>query len=328
MRHFHALAGVACGLILATPMTGGGLAAQTVPNTSSVVEEPATQIEAGPSHDDRVTIPIIIDGKGPWNFVIDTGAQRTVIARELADRLALPDRRTVTILSMTGKAQVPTVIVPRLGFGASIVDDIEAPVLDGTHLGAAGLLGLDSLHAKRLLLNFRTGRMEISESRRLPPRDPDTIIVEARRRKGQLILLDSEVNGTRVNIILDTGANFSVGNLALRDKLIRKKRAPDLMQASLISVTGDLLTGEVGRIDAVRMGRVKLVQVPVLFANASPFAELGLSDKPALMLGINALRLFDRVAIDFGRGKVDFLLPDTGALDPVRLAASAPRQGR
>jgi hypothetical protein len=46
------------------------------------------------------------------------------------------------------------------------------------------------------------------------------------------------------------------------------------------------------------------------------------------MLGMNALRLFDRVAIDFGRGKVDFLLPDTGALDPVRLAASAPHQGR
>lgn len=321
MRYFRALLAIATGALTALP-----LAAQDSPPLDPDI--PPTVVRTGPSLDDRVTIPINIDGKGPWNFVIDTGSQRTVIARDLADRLALPNRRVVTILSMTGKAEVPTVAVPRLVFGGSTVDDIEAPVLSGEHLGAAGLLGLDSLHAKRVLLNFRTGRMEISESRRLPPPDPDAIIVEARRRKGQLILLDSDVNGMKVNIILDTGANFSVGNLALRNKLIRKKRAPELLQASLISVTGGLLTGDVGRIDLVRMGRVKLTGVPVLFAEASPFAELGLSDKPALMLGMNALRLFDRVAIDFGRGKVDFLLPDTGALDPIRLAASTPLQGR
>src|SRR5690606_15042176 len=132
---------------------------------------------------------------------------------------------------------------------------------------------------------------------------------------GQLILLDSEVNGMRVAIILDTGTNFSVGNLALRDRLIAKKRAPAMIEASLISVTGGQLTGQVGRIKSVRMGRVNMIDVPVLFADASPFVELGMQDKPALLLGISALRIFDRVAIDFGRGKVDFLLSDTGALD-------------
>ncbi|WHO39068.1 retroviral-like aspartic protease family protein [Sphingobium sp. AP49] len=320
MGHIHSMLAVAVGALAGFP-----LAAQDTSPLDSTI--PPAVVRTGPSNDDRVTIPIVIDGKGPWNFVIDTGAQRTVIARDLADRLALPSRKTVTVLSMTGRADVPTVAVPRLGFGSSIVDDIEAPVLDGDHLGAPGLLGLDSLHAKRLLLNFRTGRMEISESRKRISRDPDTIIVEARRQRGQLILLDSDVNGMKVNIVLDTGTDFSVGNLALRDKLIRKKRAPELFQASLTSVTGGVLTGEVGRIKAVRMGRVQLTQVPVLFADASPFAELGLSDKPALLLGISALRIFDRVAIDFGRGKVDFLMPDASAVDPVRLAINAPPQG-
>ncbi|MFP5435535.1 MAG: hypothetical protein ACLGIM_20820, partial [Alphaproteobacteria bacterium] len=115
---------------------------------------------------------------------------------------------------------------------------------------------------------------------------------------------------------------FSIGNMALRNKLIAKKRAPELLTASLTSVTGGTLTGEVGRIKAVRMGRVNLIDVPVLFVDASPFAELGMADKPALLLGISALRLFDRVAIDFGRGKVDFLLPDARALDKTQLAAN------
>ncbi|MFB0875582.1 MULTISPECIES: aspartyl protease family protein [unclassified Sphingobium] len=306
------------GILLALAATP--LAAQDAPLLDPA--QPPAVVRTTTDTDDRVTIPISIDGKGPWNFIIDTGSQRTVVARDLARQLALPSRETVTIISMTGRSEAGTVAVPNLAFGGGTVDDIVAPVLEGEHLGAPGLLGLDSLHAKRVTLNFRTGRMEIASSnaRRAARVDPGTIVVEARRKRGQLILLDSEVNGMRVNIMLDTGTNYSIGNLALRDKLMTRKRSPDLFDTTLTSVTGGKLTGQVASIKSVRMGRVNLVQVPVLFADASPFAELGMQDKPALLLGISALRIFDRVAIDFGRGKVDFLLPDASASDKMRFA--------
>lgn len=317
---------------IAIAIGGPPLAAQDVPMPAPAAidaDGPPAMVRTGPSMDERVSIPISIDGKGPWNFIIDTGSQRTVIARDLAKQLALPARSNVVIISMTGRAEAATVAIPRLGFGGGTIDDIEAPVLEGEHLGAPGLLGLDSLHAKRVTLNFRTGLMEIANSgaRRRLPVDPDAIVVEARRKRGQLILLDSDVNGMRVNIMLDTGTNVSIGNLALRDRLVAKKRAPAMLEATLTSVTGGTLTGQVARIKSVRMGRVNLVEVPVLFADASPFAELGMRDKPALLLGISALRIFDRVAIDFGRGKVDFLLPDASALDRVRFAATDGGEG-
>lgn len=276
--------------------------------------------------DDRVSIPIHIGGRGPWNFIVDTGSQRTVISRDLADRLALPARRPVTVVSMAGRSAVRTVALPALGYGEEKIDDIEAPVLEADNLGAAGLLGLDSLRAKRLLLNFRTGRMEIGASRRAW-RDPDAIIVEAKRRKGQLILLHSDANGLKVNIILDTGTQLSVGNFALRDKLIRKKRAPAMSEVSLISVTGDRLTGQLGCIGKIRMGPIALTDLPVMFADAQPFRELGLSDKPTLLLGIQALKMFDRVAIDFGRGKIDFLMPDASAVGQQHLASALRETG-
>ncbi|WP_375194533.1 aspartyl protease family protein [Sphingobium sp.] len=306
-------------LSIAIAIASPPLAAQDRPSLDP--DDPPAVVRTVPTSDARITIPIRIDGKGPWNFVVDTGSQRTVISRDLAERLALPVRDRVTVISMTGRAEVDTVAVPRLGFGKTVVDDIEAPVLEGENIGAPGLLGLDGLHAKRLLLNFRTGRMEISTSKQ-SWRDPNAIIVEARRRKGQLILLDSDVNGTKVNIILDTGTSISVGNLALMNKLVRKKKAPALSLVELTSVTGETLAGQLGVIGRVRMGRVTLIDTPVMFADAQPFAELDLQDKPALLLGINALRIFDRVAIDFGRGKVDFLLPDTGLLDRARFAAT------
>ena len=316
MGHVRSTAAIAL-LLLCSPLAAAQMPAPVEP--PAVVRTIATE-------DDRITIPVHIDGKGPWNFIVDTGSQRTVISRDLARQLLLPVRRQVTIVSMAGRTEASTVSVPRLRYGKVSVDDIEAPVLEGEHLGAPGLLGLDSLHDKRLLLNFRTGRMEIGDSRR-SWRDPDAIIVEARRRKGQLILLDSDVNGMKVNIILDTGTRISVGNLALMNKLVRKKRAPALSPVSLISVTGETLTGQFGAIERIRMGRVTLSEMPVMFADASPFAELGLQNKPALLLGLQALKGFDRVAIDFGRGKIDFLLPNGSALDGRRLAKGSAAAG-
>lgn len=279
---------------------------------------PPAVVRTQASQDNRLTIPITINGKGPWNFVVDTGSQRTVIARDLAERLALPPGRHLTVISMTAKARARTVTVPRLDYGAVTISSIEAPVLEGADLGAPGLLGLDSLHAKRLLLNFRTGRMEISASRRAW-RDPNAIIVEARRRKGQLVLLNSVVSGVKVNIILDTGTHVSIGNLALMERLSRKRRL-NVSPISLVSVTGETLTGQLAQVRNVRMGPITLSDIPVMFADARPFAELGLTEKPAMLLGIQALRTFDRVAIDFGRGKVDFLLPSGSALDGRRYA--------
>jgi len=314
MRHFPLVPAIV------TLIFSVAAAAQTL----STADPPAV-VRTIPASDDRVSIPIHIGGKGPWNFIVDTGSQRTVISRDLAEQLALPARRSVTVVSMAGRSETRTVAIPQLGYGDATIDDIEAPVLEAGHLGAAGLLGLDSLHSKRLLLNFRTGRMEIGSSR--PKwRDPDAIIVEARRRKGQLILLHSDANGLKVNIILDTGTHLSVGNLALRDKLIAKKRAPAMSEVSLLSVTGGTLTGQLGRIGRIRMGPIALTDLPVMFADAQPFRELGLQDKPTLLLGIQALKMFDRVAIDFGRGKVDFLMPDGSALDRRRFAAT-PHQG-
>ena len=50
----------------------------------------------------RMTAPVHINGQGPFDFVIDTGANRTVVSRELATALAMP---------AAGKAQMVRVEV-------------------------------------------------------------------------------------------------------------------------------------------------------------------------------------------------------------------------
>ena len=43
-----------------------------------------------------------------------------------------------------------------------------------------------------------------------------------------------------------------------------------------------------------------------VFADSPPFERLGLAERPAMLLGMANLRLFDRVLIDFPRRRVFF----------------------
>lgn len=299
---------------LGTALCAGPAAAQQTLDDP----EPAV-IQAIPQPDNRISIPVQVNGAGPWPFIIDTGSQRTVIARALATRLGLLPDRPVTILAMSGLAVVSTAAVPDMRFGATRMRDTLAPVLEGDHLGAPGLLGLDGMRGKQLVMNFRTGKMAITSSIARDYRE-DVVSVGARRRDGQLILLDCTANGRKVHVILDTGTEYSIGNRALMTQLQARRPSAMLGTAQIISVTGETLDGQWGVLDRITMGKVALSKLPVMFTDGGPFGALGLADRPALLLGVRALRQFDRVAIDFGQRRVDFLLPDQGAFQRFQLA--------
>ncbi|MFX9093446.1 hypothetical protein ABTN25_20120, partial [Acinetobacter baumannii] len=82
-------------------------------------------------------------------------------------------------------------------------------------LGADGIIGLDSLQGQRVLLDFRAGRMAIGEVADLGGTRGFEIVVQARRRSGQLIMTDAIIDGVKTDIIIDTGSDTSIGNRAL-----------------------------------------------------------------------------------------------------------------
>lgn len=259
---------------------------------------------------ERMTMPVEIGGS-TYDFVIDTGSQRTIVATELARRLALPEGPAVEIVSMAGRVTVSSVALAGLRFGDHLVENVDALSIRHQDLGGAGLIGLDSLRDKRLTLDFKARRMDVGKSRRAKrDNDPNTIVVEGRTKLGQLILVDSRIDGRRVNVILDTGAEVSVGNMALFRSLKLKRLVIPPQPTSIISVTGVQVPAQYTVVKQLRIGSVTLNNVPMVFLDAAPFAELGLAEKPAMLLGMRMLRMFERVAIDFGNRHVDFHLPE------------------
>ena len=109
----------------------------------------------------------------------------------------------------------------------------------------------------------------------------------------------------RTTVIIDTGAQASLGNLALQRRL-RTKRAQEV---TTTDVNGVDLTGELTFVRSLNLGGLTMRNVPLAFADAPAFEALGLQDQPVISLGMQHLRLFDRVAIDFRRKRVLFDVP-------------------
>lgn len=272
----------------------------------------------------RMTVAVNIGGKGPFPFIIDTGAQRTVIARELAERLGLDHGQITEIHSMSGAKSVRTVVIPSLEVNRRTVRDIIAPALAQENLGAAGILGLDTLQSQRVLLDFKAATMTVTPStERQEKWNGEEIVVRAKSRFGQLVLADASVDGERVYVIIDTGAQVSVGNEALRRKLFGSKKPRDWHQIQLVSVTGGMTVANYTTANRLRIAGLHISNLPIAFADAHPFLKLDLRKKPALLLGMDALRLFDRVSVDFANRKVKFLKPDGAARAAVTQTAEA-----
>lgn len=262
---------------------------------------------------DRMTVPVRVGGYGPYRFLIDTGADRTAISSALARQLRLDDRKDVKLHSVTGVSDIETANVPILDITAKKVRNIDAALLESEHMGADGILGLDSLRSQRILFDFKNQTLTVVPAETYVREDKDTIVVTAQVRNGRLILTQARAEGTPLTLVVDTGAEVSIGNEALLRKLNRgsvKRTGPIVLH----SVTGETLVGEYTIVRRLTVGGVTLEKLPIVFADSHAFRRLGLDGKPALLLGMNALRGFDKVSIDFYRKKLKVVLPEEGAL--------------
>lgn len=255
---------------------------------------------------DRMTVPVQIGDKGPYRFLIDTGSQKTALSTDLALRLALPAHDKLRIVGVSGAQITDTAVVDELALGRRSFYGLTVLLFRSEHMGADGIVGLDSLQSQRVLLDFAQGRMAVGDARSLGGNSGYDIVVTARRRLGQLIMAQAAIDGVKTDVVIDTGSDTSIGNRALQRALGRRGT---LGTAVLTSVTGQEAVADIGYARELAVGDVKIRNLVIAYADSPAFDVLGLTRRPALMLGMRELKLFKRVAIDFSTRKVMFDLP-------------------
>ncbi|MGZ6011772.1 MAG: aspartyl protease family protein [Caulobacteraceae bacterium] len=281
------------------------LADPAQPTLPAAEQEPVPDAVLAASVDlaDRMTVPVTVNGRGPFPFVIDTGSNRTVVSDALASQLGLPSSGSLQIRAATAMAKTDSVRVASLAVGHRRLTDFKAPVLQLNNLGALGMLGIDAVADQRLVMDFRKKQMVLTKTVRQEA-DAGTLVVQAKSKYGQLLLVDSEVEGVPLYVIIDTGSEVTIGNSAMRSFLAKRRAS----RADLIDVAGETATVDLGQLPELHIGKVIVLNEQVAYADLFVFEHLGLHGKPSMLLGMSTLRKCAKVSIDFPAREVRFLL--------------------
>jgi len=261
--------------------------------------------------DTRLNVDVRVNGRGPYRFIVDSGADSSAVGLRIAHDLELPLGQPVLLNGMTSRNIVDRVKIDQLTIGSSTISNLEIPALRETDVGGDGLVGIDALAQQRLMMDFEARQVRIEDAR-IPLKGlPGEIVVVARRSRGQLILTAVTAGNLKLDAVVDTGSEVTIGNTALRDKLLR--RGTKFTTATAIGVTGQSVQLQMATISILQLGPVTLQDVPIAFADVPPFAVFGLANEPALLLGTDLLETFRRVSLDFRARKIRFQLRHCGS---------------
>jgi predicted aspartyl protease len=250
----------------------------------------------------RVWVPVFINEKGPYRLVLDSGATRSALIPRVATELALSSdgQPPVMLRGVTGSAIARTVKVDTLSVGDLLVGPSNLPIVADAFGGADGLLGTDGMRDKRIFIDFRNDFINISRSRnRRAAVGFQT--VPFLKDDLNLLIVEAVIGNLPVRAIIDTGAQASVGNAALREALRRQVNRNQRGEDRVTGATGDVQVGIGARISPITIGDMTIRDAHITFGEMHIFERWNMSDRPAVLIGMDILGLLDTLVIDYRR---------------------------
>ena len=295
------------------PLASAVASAQTAaPSVAEVVVTAPEPRYVAPTLRDRIGriwAPVFIDGQGPFRFVLDTGATTVALSRDAATLLGLRlDRaRQVRLRGTTGSSLVPQITVDRIEIGDFLVENQRVILVDDAFGGADGVLATRLLSDRRIFVEFRKDRIEITRSRGQPaPLGFTTIPVKFASR--QVPWVDAWIGPVKVKAVIDTGAQQTLGNLALRVALAAaRRRAMELRNEGVIGVTGDVQEGQSAGAPTIRLGNVQVSNARINFVDLHIFEHWRMLDEPAILIGMDVIGVLDTFILDYRRRELQLL---------------------
>lgn len=313
--------GAALAILLSTPVCAeteppasvdAPVSPPSAPVEEVVVSAPEPRYVAPTTRDriGRIWAPVLINGQGPYRLVLDTGASRSAITERVAQRLGVPiEPDAVQLRGVTGTSIVAAVKVDSLEFGELHIDGTRLPIVADAFGGAEGVLGGEGLGDKRIVIEFRNDRISIARSRRQPSR-PGYSVVPFKYARERGMRVEAMVGRVKTIAVIDTGAQVTVGNLALRRALARSRGQPDQFEDAIIGVTEDIQPATKVRIPGIVAGELIVRNAEIMFSDLHIFDHWKLATEPAVMIGMDVLGVLDTLIIDYRRGELQIKAHD------------------
>jgi hypothetical protein len=166
-----------------------------------------------------VIIPVMVNGHGPYDFMLDTGTTIMVVDLELGQELALEPQAQGTVTTLTQQLSASIAVVRRVDFGPVREQNVEVMVRKLSGLGkiaptVRGVLGQNALNHADFLLDYQHKQLQFDTDGELM-RSLAGHHIPLRRnaaadnpRYGNLVVHGSVADGTvhPMDFLLDSGA--------------------------------------------------------------------------------------------------------------------------
>lgn len=258
-----------------------------------------------------IVVPVIINQKGPYNFILDTGVGLMIITDpKLVDSLNLKEKRLISVGGLgTGKNFEAYVTAGlKVSLPGISGENLSAAILKEDDLGLSnyagipihGLLGYDFFNSFAVRISFTDTTLTVGDIRLFKRGDKIPISIEDHKPYLTTKLRtarDKEKKSNKLIVDLGAGHALSLENLANKNQDLPEK----FIASNLgLSLTGPI-SGFLSRIEEIDIGKYKLKNVITSFPAYDTAKTELISVKRDGNLGIDILKRFNMI-IDYQNG--------------------------
>lgn len=270
-------------------------------------------------YDGSIVVDVTIDGRGPYDFVVDTGATLTLAFQNLASREAFvptggPPRR---VLGISGSASLDTFKMGDIGVGGVGMADhvgVVLPDWGAPRKTPAGVLGIDFFKRYAVVFDVRARMISLYPHGGIPPElidDWRSVKLQAKTyaaATGALYSTRGLVNRSPTTFIIDLGSAATLINYRAAEAMFSSVVTRDLGEgfttgSRLKDVFDDRTRARTALLNRIQIGRSTWRNVGVWVHDASIFDEIGVQSLPFGLLGADLLAAQD-FALDFGENRL------------------------
>lgn len=309
-------------ILIGVFVTGTSTKIQAAPADTTIKTNVATEIGESIEvpimlSENRMIVPLKIEGAGKQFFILDTAAGGSVISPRLRKQLNIDPASVYqdTVKGASGKRLMEKVILPELQFGDQSFSEIRAVVFptnafreyDGKRV--EGILGVNVLRHFDLSFDLNNRVLQLYQNRTLNQNAERLSIPFKSNVQPGFVEFEIHINGEPVQAILDSGAKRNILNWKAANALGITQKHPGVEKRQKNSKGID----GVGGVDTydytfnqVQLGTTTLQNTATKIVDYPIFDMLGISDGPAMLVGLEIFK-HCQVKINYSTNQLVFI---------------------